>query len=126
MSAADAEAAGGTPAPDGAPGYCCPARTGGCALTGGYRESGECPKDFDICDNMCEQRIAEDEHGCDVLTYKVPPVTTTFAGTGSCSSPAFNGGDRPDAGDAGGARDSGDASVDSATDASADSAMPPG
>jgi hypothetical protein len=105
-TAIDAEAAGGTPAPDGADGYCCPARTGGCALTGGYRESGECPKDFDICDNMCDQRIVKDEHGCDVLAYK------------GCSG-SFNGGDRPDAGDAG---DAGDATVDSAPDAGTDSA----
>lgn len=94
----DPAAAGGTAPADGAPGFCCPARTGGCALMGGYRESGTCPTNFDICDNMCEQQIVKDEHGCDKLTYKVPPVTTTYAGTGSCSAPVYNGGGRPDAG----------------------------
>jgi hypothetical protein len=102
---ADAARAG-SPAPDGARGVCCPAQTGGCALTGGYRESGPCPTGFDTCDNMCEQRIVKDEHGCDVLTYKQPPVATTYAGTESCSEPVFNGGpwpgrEAPDAGDAG-------------------------
>ena len=116
----DAEAAGGTPAPDGAPGYCCPARTGGCALSGGYRESGECPKNFDICDNMCEQEIVKDEHGCDKLAYKVPPVTTTFASTGSCSHPAFNGNDRPPPGPEAGAADSWDDWDDAGADAGAD------
>lgn len=114
-----AQAAGGTPAPDGADGYCCPAKTGGCALTGGFRTSGECPTTFDICDNMCEQEIVKDEHGCDTLSYKVPPVTTTFAGTGSCSAPIFNGQDRPDAGfDSGKAPD---ASSDGSSDAASDS-----
>jgi hypothetical protein len=98
--AADAAAAGGTPAPDGSNGYCCPAKTGGCALSGGYRTEGDCPKDWDLCDNMCEQRIVKDEHGCDKLTYKVPPVTTTFASEGSCSGPAFNGGWRDAGADA--------------------------
>jgi len=110
----DPAQAGGVAAPDGAPGFCCPARTGGCALSGGYRESGTCPTNFDICDNMCEQQIVKDEHGCDKLTYKIPPVTTTFAGTGSCSAPVYNGGGRPDAGaDA-------DASSDASADASAE------
>lgn len=109
----EAAASGATEAPDGAPGFCCPARTGGCALSGGYRESGVCPKDFDICDNMCAQRIEKDEHGCDVLRYEMPPVRTTYAGTASCSDPRFNGGrPGPDAGaDAGGAA-SADASFD--------------
>lgn len=105
-------ASGGTPAPDDAPGFCCPARTGGCALSGGYRESGTCPKDFDICDNMCEQRIVKDEHGCDKLTYKIPEVSTTYAGTASCSAPVFHGGEegeeRDDGGDGGEVADSGD------------------
>lgn len=65
-----AAVAGGTPAPDGASGYCCPARTGGCGLMGGYREEGECAKDFDICDGMCDQQIVKDAHGCDALTYR--------------------------------------------------------
>ena len=119
-----AQVAGGTPAPDGSDGYCCPARTGGCALSGGYRESGECPKDFDICDNMCEQEIVKDAHGCDKLAYKVPPVTTTFAGTGSCSSPAFNGGGhRPPPSpkpDAGSEEEETDAGPDAALDARSD------
>lgn len=110
-----ARAAGGTPAPDGATGYCCPAKTGGCALTGGYREEGACPTNFDICDNMCEQQIVKDEHGCDRLTYKTPPVTTTFAGTESCSAPVFNGGDRDAGRDAGVDAENGDAS-DAASD----------
>jgi hypothetical protein len=100
-----ARAAGGTPAPDGQGGYCCPAKTGGCALQGGYREEGACPTGFDICDNMCEQKIVKDAHGCDVLTYKNPPVTTTYAGTGSCSAPVFNGGDRDAGVDANDAND---------------------
>lgn len=107
-----ASAAGGTPAPDGARGFCCPAKTGGCALTGGYREEGTCPTSFDICDNMCEQRIVKDEHGCDSLTYKIPARTTTYAGTASCDAPVFNQ-DPPwwDAGDAGDAGDGGDVEV---------------
>jgi hypothetical protein len=115
-----AVAAGGTPAPDGSDGYCCPARTGGCALSGGYRESGDCPKDFDICDNMCEQEIVKDSHGCDRLTYKAPPVTTTFAGTGSCSHPVFNGQDRPDSGSTDAAADGNDAHSDAASESASD------
>jgi hypothetical protein len=93
---------GATKPTDGAKGVCCPAKTGGCALEGGYHADGICPTSGP-CDNMCEQRIVDDEHGCKKLTYKTPPVTTTFAGTGSCSDPIFNGGG-PDSG----AHDGGD------------------
>src|SRR5204862_288804 len=71
---------------DGAPGICCTPSTGGCAAMGGYHADGHCPEHDEICDNMCEQRIVPDEHGCFKLTYKSPPVTTTYAGTESCSA----------------------------------------
>ena len=85
---------GATSPPDGAPGVCCPASTGGCAFIGGYRADGDCsnPEVGEICDNMCEQQLVDDEHGCKKLVYQTPPVETTYAGTGSCDSPIFNGG----------------------------------
>jgi hypothetical protein len=98
---------GGTSPPDGASGVCCPPSTGGCAKIGGYRESGDCAYDS-ICDNMCEQRIVDDVHGCKKMVYRNPPVTTTYAGTESCSDPIFNGGrdsGRDSAADADAARD---------------------
>ncbi len=75
---------------DGAPGVCCPPTTGGCADVGGYRADGDCTKGR-ICDNMCEQRIVDDEHGCKKMVSKVPPKTTFYAGTQSCKMPVFNG-----------------------------------
>jgi hypothetical protein len=87
----------GTRPPDGAPGACCKPKTGGCADTGGYRADGDCRLGY-LCDNMCEQRIVDDEHGCKKMVYKIPRVATTFAGTGSCDSPAFNGGPSADGG----------------------------
>jgi len=109
---ADTAKTEGAPAPDGAAGVCCPASTGGCAHLGGYHADGKCdPKQDWICDNMCEQKIEPDEHGCPALVYKSPPVTTTYAGTGSCSDPEFNGG-RPWGWDGGDGGDSGDAGRD--------------
>jgi hypothetical protein len=71
-------------------GRCCPAHTGGCALTGGYHADGTCPNvQNDICDHMCEQRIEPDAYGCDHLVYKIPSTNTTYAGTESCSDPKF-------------------------------------
>ncbi len=75
------EEKGGTPAPDGASGYCCPASMGGCAFSGGYRESEACPQKEDLCDNMCEQRIVKDEHGCEKLSYV--PCTSIATDDGS-------------------------------------------
>ena len=100
---------GATPPPDGAPGLCCPASTGGCAFVGGYRADGDCsaPEVGEICDNMCEEKLVDDEHGCKTLVYKTPNVETTYAGTGSCDSPMFNGGG-PDASTGGDADAGGD------------------
>lgn len=100
-SAVDAKAAGGTPAPDGADGYCCPASTGGCAVVGGYQETGACPTRATLCDNLCDPRIVKDEHGCDTFEY----------------SPCAGG-----ASSSGGARPAADAGNDAATGASTDDA----
>jgi hypothetical protein len=82
---------GGTPTKDGANGVCCPARIGGCALQGGYHADGSCANN-EICDDMCEQRIVTDEHGCEMLTYKTPRVATTYSGPEACDGPPFTGG----------------------------------
>lgn len=79
---------------DGAPGKCCPPAIGGCAVLGGYKADGKCDKSGP-CDNMCEQRIVDDVHGCKKLEYKTPPVQTTYAGPESCSDPIFNGAGLP-------------------------------
>jgi hypothetical protein len=71
-----AKAAGGTPAPDGSDGYCCPASepTVACALVGGYQTEGECPKKATLCDNLCSQKVVKDDHGCAVFTYETCPT----------------------------------------------------
>lgn len=84
----------GVAPPDGAPGKCCPPSIGGCAVLGGYKANGDCDKSGP-CDNMCEQRIVDDVHGCKKLEYKTPPVQTTYAGPESCSDPIFNGAGLP-------------------------------
>lgn len=61
---------GAAPA-DGAPGKCCPPSTGGCAYVGGYRSSGVC--DAEYCDNLCNQRIVADEHGCRKMVFDPCP-----------------------------------------------------
>jgi hypothetical protein len=95
------------PTADGAPGACCAPSVGGCADVGGYRADGDCTKGR-ICDNMCEQRIVDDVHGCKKMVYKLPPYPTTAAGPGPCTVSD------------GGADASSDASSDASTDASAD------
>ncbi|MDB4998324.1 MAG: hypothetical protein JWM74_5756, partial [Myxococcaceae bacterium] len=95
---------------DGAKGRCCEPFTGGCANTGGYQEDGDCSKG-ELCDNMCEQQIVDDIHGCKKMVYKSPPVQTTYAGTGSCSDPVYNG-QNPYGTDGG--KDGGDGSADAA------------
>ncbi len=75
---------------DGASGKCCPPSIGGCADLGGYQADGDCSKGK-ICDNMCEQQIVDDVHGCKKLVSKTPPVTTTYASAESCKMPVFNG-----------------------------------
>ncbi|MBK6695753.1 MAG: hypothetical protein IPG50_26610 [Myxococcales bacterium] len=59
----------GTPPPDGAPGACCPPKGGACALVGGYEPSGRCPTQATLCDNLCNQRFVNDEHGCKKFEY---------------------------------------------------------
>ncbi|MFO0677976.1 MAG: hypothetical protein U0169_15680 [Polyangiaceae bacterium] len=91
--------------PDGAPGACCAPSTGGCADLGGYQADGDCTRGR-ICDNMCEQEIVDDVHGCKKMIYKLPPTPTTIAGTGKCDAPPFvdagaDGQAKSDAGDAG-------------------------
>ena len=89
---------GATRPTDDAEGVCCPVQIGGCAKLGGYRADGDCST-RSACDNMCEQRIIDGEHGCKVLTYKTPAVRTTYAAPESCEDPRFNGGSQlPDAG----------------------------
>jgi hypothetical protein len=107
---------GATPAKDGAKGGCCEPSTGGCANVGGYQEDGDCSHGS-ICDNMCEQRIVDDIHGCKKMVYKTPPVATSVAGTGSCSDPIFNG-QSPYGKDAGG--DGNADAADAQKDASGD------
>lgn len=100
---------GATTPPDGSPGVCCPASTGGCAFIGGYRADGDCsaPEVGEVCDNMCEEKLVDDAHGCKTLVAKTPPVETTYAGTESCDSPIFNGGGFDAGHDDGGGEDAG-------------------
>jgi hypothetical protein len=105
---ADKLGEGATPVNDGANGVCCRPSTGGCANIGGYREDSDCSQGS-LCDNMCEQEIVDDVHGCKKMVYKSPPVTTTYAGTGSCSDPVYNGHNPYD--DRDGGKDSGDANA---------------
>ncbi len=89
-SAHGSELSAATPTGDGTPGFCCePSLGGGCIFLGGYHEEGSPNCDaYEACDNLGEQRIVDDVHGCKKGIYEG-------------ASPRREEREHPDAGDAG-------------------------